>query len=266
METDGYIFSDSEEDFERRRLSALEAIFDPATKRRLERIGIGPGRRCLELGPGGGSVARWMCESVGDDGHVMAIDLDPKFLAEDDDPRLEVRAADIRTADLAPDSVDIAHARYVLVHIPEYADVFETMLRALKPSGWILIEDVDIISQAPSGDDADAAAIARVFDSVGALFDEMGMDGTVGRRLPALFQRYGLRDIGVATDMPLVAGGSPMARMMGMSLGHLATRLVGTGVASSADMDVFARCSADPTAWMYHYTTVAVWGRKPGPA
>src|SRR5260370_470282 len=40
------------------RLRALERIYDPASTRRLEALGVGPGWRCLEAGAGGGSVTR----------------------------------------------------------------------------------------------------------------------------------------------------------------------------------------------------------------
>lgn len=51
---------DNLRDSERRRLAAAEELFDPATFRHLERIGIRAGMRRLEVGGGTGSVARWM--------------------------------------------------------------------------------------------------------------------------------------------------------------------------------------------------------------
>ena len=44
--------------------SGLEALCDPVTFRHLESVGIAEGWSCLEIGAGGGSVARWMGERV----------------------------------------------------------------------------------------------------------------------------------------------------------------------------------------------------------
>ena len=61
---------------EQQRLAGAEEIFDPATLRHLDSIGIAPGMRCLEIGGGAGSVARFMAERVGPTGWVLVTDLD----------------------------------------------------------------------------------------------------------------------------------------------------------------------------------------------
>ena len=66
----------------RRRLGLIEASYDPGSTRRLQALGVGPGWRCLEVGAGGGSIARWLCSKVGRTGRVCAIDLDTHFIEE----------------------------------------------------------------------------------------------------------------------------------------------------------------------------------------
>ena len=48
------------------RLSLLEQLFDPTTRRR--RALVRPGWRCLEVGAGRGSMAVWLAEQVGPSG------------------------------------------------------------------------------------------------------------------------------------------------------------------------------------------------------
>lgn len=60
---------------ESERLTALEQGLDPGTIRHLEALGVGPGWRCWEVGAGAGSIAAWLCQRVGDEGHVIATDL-----------------------------------------------------------------------------------------------------------------------------------------------------------------------------------------------
>src|SRR6516164_7895571 len=79
--------------FERQRLALLTQFADAITTRRLTELGVGPGWRCLDVGAGDGSVARWLAGRVGPRGRVVATDLNPRFLAGHGLPNLEVRRA-----------------------------------------------------------------------------------------------------------------------------------------------------------------------------
>ena len=46
---------------EDRRLELFQQRLDPLTIRRIERLGIAEGARCLEVAGGRGSIARWLC-------------------------------------------------------------------------------------------------------------------------------------------------------------------------------------------------------------
>ncbi len=63
-EAPDYAFPHSAED-ESRRLELLEQRLDPLTKRRIHRLGISKGARCLEIGAGRGSITRWLSDVVG---------------------------------------------------------------------------------------------------------------------------------------------------------------------------------------------------------
>jgi len=88
----------------------LEAIHD-VTMVRMMAFGVAEGWRCLEAGAGGGSIARWLCNEVGPDGVVEAIDLDPRFLEENPMPNLHVRRCDLTTEALPTSAFDTVHAR-----------------------------------------------------------------------------------------------------------------------------------------------------------
>ncbi len=75
-----YVWANPDELADSRRLESLEGWFDPLTHRHLETIGIGVGWRCLEVGAGGGSIARWLAQRVGPSGSVVATDVDVRFL------------------------------------------------------------------------------------------------------------------------------------------------------------------------------------------
>ena len=59
----------------RERLQTLARAMRPATLDLLQRAGVGPGQTCLDLGCGGGDVARELARLVGPTGHVLGLDL-----------------------------------------------------------------------------------------------------------------------------------------------------------------------------------------------
>jgi 2-polyprenyl-3-methyl-5-hydroxy-6-metoxy-1,4-benzoquinol methylase len=88
----GYLFDPSWSD-ERRRLALIERVYDPVTTSRLEQLGVGAGWRCVDVGAGGGSVARWLRDQVGPEGSVVAVDLDTRFF--ENEAGIESRRLDI---------------------------------------------------------------------------------------------------------------------------------------------------------------------------
>jgi ubiquinone/menaquinone biosynthesis C-methylase UbiE len=104
---------------EHERLRSIEALFDHSTRQHLADRGVAPGGRCLEVGCGAGGVATWMAEQVGSDGHVVAVDLDTRFMDSSSIPQLEVRQMSIVDGELEESYFDVAHARAVIEHIPE---------------------------------------------------------------------------------------------------------------------------------------------------
>ena len=62
MAEDRYFADHTAEESEHERLSLLEQIEDPRSQRHLAALGIQRGWRCLEVGAGHGSIARWLAE------------------------------------------------------------------------------------------------------------------------------------------------------------------------------------------------------------
>src|SRR5918911_3842606 len=125
------------------RLGSLQALLAPATQRHLAARGVGPGWRCLEVGAGAGSIACWLADRVGPGGHVVATDLDTRFLERHARPNLDVRRHDVVHDPLETDAYDLVHARALLEHLPERDQVLPRLIAALRPGGWLVVEDID---------------------------------------------------------------------------------------------------------------------------
>ena len=124
------------------RFAGLQASYDQVTIRQLEQIGVAAGWSCLEVGGGGGSIARWLARQVTPGGHVVVTDIDPRWL-ESGYPDIELRRHDIVVDELEKDPFDLAHERLVLIHLPERDRALRRMIDSLRPGGWLLIEDFD---------------------------------------------------------------------------------------------------------------------------
>src|SRR5262249_39739429 len=145
---------------------------------------------------------------------------------------------DIRTAAIDPESFDLVHARFVLIHVPDWTDALAAMTRGLKPGGWLVLEEPDFSrSRALAGPPELRGGFENVHRAIEVMFRERGMDFAFGARLPALLREHGFEEISIDDDAPIVPGGSPQARMMAMSTCQLRDKYVATGLATDGDVE-----------------------------
>lgn len=255
-----YVFQNTQDKSELQRLQAIESIFDPASRRRILLGGLKSGDCCLEVGAGAGSVMRWMAEQVGPSGRVTAVDINTRFL--DKAPaNVAVQEGDARSMVFEAFSFDLIHARYVLVHIPEYKTVLDSLWKALKPGGALVIEEPDFTAyRGLSGQEVHA--FNNVHQAILSMYNAKGVDPSLGLKLPMLFQGLGAKDFVVENDSPIVCGGSGIASMMNLSAVQLKEKYLATGKVSAMDLEAYDRFAHDPHAWAIYYATIGAIGRK----
>ncbi len=258
-----YVF-DQEWATERERLALREAALDARTIRHLEAIGVADGWRCLEVGAGGGSVAKWLCKRVGQAGSVVATDLQTKFLEAVGEPNLEVRCHNIVTDELEEVSFDLVHTRSVLQYIPgqEREVALKHMVAALRSGGCLFLEESDVMSLVPVsrlGGDLFQRATDKVFEflSLG------GFDPHYGRGIGADLRGQGLIDVRVEGRFFEVGGESPWTGMWALVFEQLRNRLVAGSLLTSDEVDEVIRVIQEPDFCAINYALMAAWGRKP---
>jgi SAM-dependent methyltransferase len=82
-----------------------------------------------------------MAERAGPGGRVLATDVDPRWLQTGALPQLEVLAHNVTSDPLPEAAFDLIHERLVLVHLPSRDAVLNRLATALKPGGWLVLEE-----------------------------------------------------------------------------------------------------------------------------
>ena len=250
---------------QRARLAGLEAWFDPGTIRHIEALGVTEGWHSWEVGAGGGSIAEWLAQRVGPSGQVLATDLDTRFVERLEYPNLTVRRHDILADDTPPATFDLVHARFVVEHLHDRMGALRHMLAALKPGGWLLVEDTDSGSWLadPTADAAAVALFTRWTQAYAAFYERHDATIYAGRRLYGEYRALRLEHIGVEGRVFMVQGGSAPAEVWRLTAEQVRERIVAEGAISAADMQHLLKLMRDPDfAWM-EGAVMAAWGRKP---
>lgn len=248
-------------ELEARRLAMLGRLFDPPTQRLFERLGLRPGWRCLEIGAGGGSLARWLAERVAPGGgSVLATDIDVRFQT-DGIAGLEVRRHDVVSDALPEEAFDLVHARGVLQHVEGREVALDRMVAAARPGGMVVVQDVDWLQ-------FDQQEVPEPFATLSRLMrrhseSQHGYDGAWGRRLVAALRARGLREVESEGSVFTMHGGTESAEWYVLALDRAAPALVAAGVLPA---DLVARAIAqarDPAFAILSPIRMLGFGRRP---
>jgi hypothetical protein len=260
---DGYLL-DNREAEAGNRFEALSALFDPSTFRHIDDLGIRPGWRCWEVGAGGPSVPRWLAGRVGPSGWVLATDIDVSWAERAAGPAVTVRRHDVGGDPPPAGPFDLVHARLVLVHVAERSRGLHAMVEALRPGGWLLLEDADPALQ-PLGcleaRDPEERLANQLRTGFRALLSERGVDLAYGRKLPRLLREAGLQEVGADAYFPVAL--PACAQLERATVNQVRERLIAGGHATAAEID---RHLANLAAGRLDLATspmITAWGRRP---
>jgi 2-polyprenyl-3-methyl-5-hydroxy-6-metoxy-1,4-benzoquinol methylase len=195
MTTAEYALSRKPEEYERLRVQAR--VWESATGRLLDRIGLAAGARCLDAGCGPGETMRLMALRAGPAAQITGIDVDAAlgeqtqaFLHEAGHRQCRVLAHDLTSYEPVPGGpYDLVFARLLLFHLPERVAVLRRLWNAVAPGGHLLVQDYDM-------DTIGVLPTSAAADHVGRLlidtFLAVGCDVRAGAALPLLFAQAGV--------------------------------------------------------------------------
>jgi SAM-dependent methyltransferase len=188
------------------RFGAISALFDRWTFAQIDALGIAPGWRCWEVGAGGANVPDWLAARVAPAGRVLATDIETVWAEGAISASVDVRRHDVAKDPPPWTDLDLAHARLVLVHVPDRERALDNMIASLRPGGWLLIEDADPALQplaCPDAHGPEQQLANKVRDGFRRLMKGRGVDLGYGRKLPRLLRDAGLIDVQAEAFFPV---------------------------------------------------------------
>ena len=181
---------------EQRRLTLMNDLINEAC---LRELALAEGARVLDVGAGLAAFARMMAKVAGPDGAVLGIEreLDQieeayRLAAEADEGHLvklrQGDATDLPLEEAEWGTFDVAHARFILEHVPDPFRVVQQMVRAVRPGGRIVLvdDDHDVFRLWPV-----PPGFQMLWQSYVRSYDRLGNDACVGRRLVSLLHAAG---------------------------------------------------------------------------
>jgi len=201
MSRDSHYVHGSDE-AEQRRLTALNAWING---RMLPEMRLsGGGERIVDFGSGLGQFTRMLSKAAGSKRPVVGIERDSQQIAEamrqahaaDEDHLIELRQGDvIHSPPLAAGEwgvFDVAHARFILEHVPDPLAVVRNMVRAVRHGGRIILADDDheILRLWPP-----VQAFDRIWRAYQQTYTVSGNDPIIGRRLVELLHAAGAKAV-----------------------------------------------------------------------
>lgn len=244
------------------RFTALEELFDSVTFRYLAACGVSDGWRCLEVGGGSGSIGRWLGEQVGTVGKVVVTDIDTRFLDGVASANVEVREHNIVSDPLEESAYDLVHTRLVLNHLPQRSVALERMLAALKPDGWMVLQEFDVSLYAdPSRFPSEH--LLKTLPVLDRVMSERGVNQRLGRELAGIVSALGLKEIEVEGHVTLFRGGAAGARFVRAGFEQLREPILASGGVTAEEFEEDLARLDDPKITWPSAILWTVRGRKP---
>jgi len=251
-----------------KRMETVARAYWPTTLTLLQRAGIREGLHCLDLGCGAGEVSFQIAALVGPAGRVVGMDMDSVKLdiARKRAARNGVANLDFRQGNVfewADDSLyDLIYVRFLLTHLPECRRVLPKLLRALRPGGGLVVEDIEIsgfVSHPPN------AAQDRFVDLYRDVVRRHGGDADIGPKLLAMLHAAGVQDLNLSIVYPEHKEGSgkdiSFLTLMGISEALLEEKLIEESEIQTM-LNEIDRYTRDPLSIICGPRVFQVWGRR----
>jgi SAM-dependent methyltransferase len=208
---------------------------------------------------GNASISWIMAELVAPSGHVVASDIDVRYMADIKVAGLEVRRLDVTTDAIEHEAYDFVVARALLHHLPDRKSALKRMVEAVKPGGVILSIEPDMLPCTV----AEPASMEAFWRGWLKWSEQSGIDYLVGRRIPSWLDSLGMDGVAGEGRTAHFSGGSDWATYWVSTIRELAPSLLKSGNVTQEMLEEFYSLYDDPRYWTSVIAFTATSGRKP---
>lgn len=267
-----YPIERGEGEIERLRIQAEAIRLDAGIM--LDRIGVGNGWRCLDLGCGPGGVVELLSVRAGVTGQVVGLDADPVFL---DHARAMARDRGLANVDfiqgdayatgLPRGSFDLVHVRFVGGTVGRPQELMAEAIALVRPGGIVAFQEADLSTLKcypphPAWD--------RLTQLLEQVFVCVGNDIRLGQRLYQLARHAGLEDVQYRPFLVGFRAADPMRDFVPTTVEAVRRTIVRHRLVQDAELDAALgacrRHLADPDTVSTYVTVAQVWGRLRPPS
>jgi ubiquinone/menaquinone biosynthesis C-methylase UbiE len=243
MRSDGghvqYVLGHSAQELD--RLERQSQLFASETRALLQRAGLKPGMKVLDVGCGVGDVAMIAAEIVGREGSVLGLDRASQALSvararaeRAGHASLHFEEADIFAYEPTT-TFDAAIGRFILMHVADPVGVLKRLTTFLNPSGVVAFLEMDIDQ---AGAIPPLPLLTQCIDWITATYRRVGVEPNMGSGLYAAFRAAGL-DPHLAGTTRIESGADAAAYgFAAQTVASLMPAMDKLGIATSADIGI----------------------------
>jgi SAM-dependent methyltransferase len=237
----------------------------------LDRVGVQPGWRAVDVGCGPLGVLDLLAERVGPDGEVVGLERDARLVAMGEtlleqrdlrNPRFAL--GDAYDSGLSRGTFDLAHARLLLINLTDPGRALAEMVALVRPGGIIAVQDID---QVPWLCEPPHPAWDALVGAFLLVWRANGLDPLIGHRLPALLRAAGLAEVEVEVhgraDPPGAYHRKHLLGLIEAIRGEIVERRLFTEQELAALTGALERHLDDPRTLVTRPLLFQAWGRKP---
>jgi ubiquinone/menaquinone biosynthesis C-methylase UbiE len=253
------------------RLLTQAQAYEPQANWLLDRIGVQPGWRAVDIGCGPIGILNLLSKRVGQRGSVVGLEREARFVemakaevAKRGLVNVQMIKADALKTGLDKESFDLVHERLVMINVSDRDALLTEMLSLLRPGGIVVLEDVDNVSWLCQPAHPSWDVLLNAFHTV---FHAGGGNGFIGRRLPVLLRAGGVQNIQIKVTVETPLLGDYRRTHLVSLIDSIREQVITKGLLDEAELkehrEALVRHLDDPATTVIDKLLVQAWGQKP---
>lgn len=223
------------------RLTIQNETLKEDTKKHLREAGLSAGQIVWDIGCGNGVMLPYLAKTVGESGHVYAIDSSSEQLvlakqraSSEGLKNVTFIHGDIRTHHNLPvGEADLVYMRSLLIHVKDPEKVISVVKTLLKEGGVVASHEAVIST---SRTFSDQLAFCEYIDTLMKLAQTLGVDYNIGNRLQLLYEQAGYGKTAVTYSLPKV-NAKQIKDLLLLGVTELKDKVIEAGIISQEKVD-----------------------------